>query len=319
MKFCKLLAKIFLSIVITVSITNANAEPESLPLTPKQINKLESLFKTVNSQSFDAMGDFQNPVPHEHLIWKEKPIDIILPLGKERIVHFPESVSFGYDKNSLDEKKLSIQNNNGVLYLTAKKLFTPQRVEVKCNTTGSIILMNLSAKKNVSDTPIDVILADNKNVNRNGENHTAENNFTLGAPSSFSKNPNSVDAIILTRIAAKELYAPKRLLHDPQNIFRTPMHTKKTVPLFLDGSVIAMPLASWRDGDLFVTAVLLRNQEKQSISLDPRILCGHWKTATFYPSEILAPKGSAEDSTTLFLVSNRSFVESMQICTGGLS
>jgi integrating conjugative element protein (TIGR03749 family) len=328
MKRSQLKNIIFLSAALLQSVSIAEPNPSPLPLTSNQIIKLQQL---VSQNSSDADLSLQNKTPHEHIIWKEKPLDITLPLNKERMIHFSESVSFGYNQNLLNENSLVVQNNAGVLYLTAKKSFAPQRVEVKGNASGTIILMNLSAKPIASDTPIDVLIADKDEggINSNNQNNDSasddkSNSYSISNQNKESSNflnqafpNNTVSAVTLTRFAAQQLYAPKRLLKDRGDIFRVPMHTHKTVPLILDGSVIAMPLASWRGGDLFMTAVLLRNQEKQSLTLDPRSFCGHWKTATLFPRDVLSPRGNVTDSTTVFLVSNRSFATSLQVCTRG--
>lgn len=121
----------------------------------------------------------------------------------------------------------------------------------------------------------------------------------------------TITPITLTRFAAQQLYAPERLLTPSQDIYRVPMHTKKTVDLVMDGSITAMPLASWRGGNFFVTAILLRNNLPQVLSLKPEDLCGQWQTATFFPINQLTARGTVNDSTTVFLVSRRSFVESL--------
>ena len=77
---------------------------------------------------------------------------------------------------------------------------------------------------------------------------------------------------------------------------------------------MALPLASWRGSDLFVTAVLLRNLLSQTISLDPHSLCGTWKAASFFPVAELAPRGNIKDTTTVFLVSKRPFADSLKEC-----
>lgn len=296
--FC--LAFIFLS-------SNIKAT-ESLPLTQEQISKLQHLFPS----SKDQVLNFQT-IEHEHVIWQQKPIDIILPVGKERMIGFPGTVDFGYDKTVLSDDKLSVQNNNGTLYLVAKTEFSAQRVQVRCRDSGQIILLNLSAQKNMSNIPLDIVISDE---NKADDNVTNSSDAESIDNTSEIKHIN-ITAVTLTRFAAQQLYAPKRLLVQPSSIYRVPMHTAKTVPLVLDGSVIAMPLASWRGGDLFVTAILLRNQLKQELTLDPRNLCGNWKTASFFPSSVLTTAGTESDSTTVFLVSNRPFAESMQICTRG--
>lgn len=310
--------KLFLAVLLAGTLTAKNvlADDQTLPLTPSEIAKLQHVFRASSNRDVN----FQDGPQCEHVVWQQTPIDVTLPIGKERMLSFSGQVSFGYDKNALGDNILGVQNNNGTLYLTAKSAFTTQRVEVKCSDSGQIVLLNLSAQDNASDTPLDVIMASNSASlpsptasSPASSEQSEQNNSATSSP----YTNNTVSYVELTRFAAQQLYAPKRLLIQPPNIYRTPMHTAKTVPLLLDGSVIAMPLASWRGGDLTVTAVLLRNQLHQANTLDPRTLCGSWQAATFFPQTVLAPAGQRQDSTTVFLIANRAFSDAMQTCLRG--
>jgi integrating conjugative element protein (TIGR03749 family) len=127
----------------------------------------------------------------------------------------------------------------------------------------------------------------------------------------YSTESPKISLIALTRFAVQQLYAPKRLLVTPPSIYRVPMHAYKSVDLVRDGSLMAMPLASWQGGDHVITAVLLRNQLPNPLTVRPQQLCGHWQTATIFPQATLGPRGEVTDSTTVFLVSHRSFAESL--------
>ena len=77
-----------------------------------------------------------------------------------------------------------------------------------------------------------------------------------------------------------------------------------------------MPLASWRGNDLYITALLVKHILDQPLRLDPRRLCGNWKAASFYPKTTLAAQGTPinQDTSTLFLVSDRPFMNAIQAC-----
>lgn len=279
--------------------------PQPLALSSEEIVKLNHYFPTNNFSSVQNNNDF-NPTIPAHIVWDgETPIVIILPVGKERIIHFPGQVQFGYDRSLLPSYLLQVQNNNETLYLTAYQAFPTQRVKIKLVNSGKIIYLDLSAKnQGASNIPLDVVI-------QNPEEN-------LPATQQNSEETN-ISYLTLTRFAAQQLYAPQRLITEASaDIYRTPMHTSHTVPLLLDGSVIAMPLASWRGGDLTVTAVLLRNQLQQSIDLDPRQLCGDWRAATFFPQNQLSKAGEPRDTTTVFLVSDSSFGDVMNQCEGGV-
>lgn len=303
----KLTPLLVLAFSLLLANTKILAGGSELPLSPKEISQLQHLF---SSSTKDKVSHFALTPPPEHIVWQQTPINVSLPVGKERLVNFPVAVEFGYDKNVLPDNLLRVQNNNGTLYLLAKAPFTIQRVQVRCSNEGKIILLNLSAQKEASTTPLDIVLPHASSALFSDVTHPLKQQDTETIDSTLGY-------LTLTRFAAQQLYAPKRLLTQPNTIYRTPMHTTKTVILLRDQSVLAMPLASWRRSDLTVTAVLLRNQLSQSLTLDPRNLCEEWRAATFFPHTLLAPAGQRADSTTVFLIANRSFADALASCQRG--
>ena len=201
-------------------------------LTPKNIEKIRHLFKPVQENEELEPDETHAPtshkdMPHEHVVWEQVPIDIVLPVGKERIITFPTSVQFGYDKEELGDNIFRVQNNDGVLYLKAKQTFSPQRVQVKCVDTGKIILLDVSARKGASDHPLDIVM--NATFKRSSfsfdeRNEKAENNNT---------GPYLITPVTLVRFAVQQLYSPKRLLTQPPGIYRVPMGTHKTLSFSL--------------------------------------------------------------------------------------
>ncbi len=255
-----------------------------------------------------AQAALNSPVtlPHqthdEHIVWRRAPINITLPLGKERFVTFPSEVQFGYNIQALPSSVLRVENDNRTVYLLAKQPFSTQRVEAKL-ANGDIILMDIQANKHADDDPVDIVLPQ--------ANRTSGHHHTHGLD-----NTTNINYVTLMRYAIQQLYAPKRLLKHSNTITRFPMETTHVVPLFLDGSAAAMPLASWRGGDWYVTALLIKNLLPQALPLDPRLLCGDWKAASVYPQTTLAPHGTPinRDTTTLFVISTKPFADAMQVC-----
>ena len=133
-----------------------------------------------------------------HVVWDRKPINIVLPVGQERMISFPGQVKFGYDADKLVSQILHIQNNGHTLYFLAKKAFLPQRVEVLLPAAGKIILLNLSAKRSAPTVPLDVVLKQSPS----------------NAPLVDNKQNRKINInyVTLARFATQQLYAPKRLL-----------------------------------------------------------------------------------------------------------
>ena len=234
-------------------------------------------------------------VRYEHALWEGVPIQVTVPVGEERIVKFEGPVEVHNTNSMLTSDKVSLLNNNGFLYLKAKTAFEAIRVPVTIKKTGEVVLVDLSGSASAEDTPLEIVSAHEKAVSE----------------SSGSTSPEEVNFVTLTRTAIQELYAPQRLIEPHPSIVRVPMYTAKSVALFSDGSVMGMPLASWRGGNFYVTAVLLKNTFKETQSLDPRHLSGNWLAASFYPSNAVTAAGTDQDRTTLFLISNEPFNASL--------
>lgn len=225
----------------------------------------------------------------EHVLWDKIPIPLELPLNEERLIHFPQAISI-IDNESAD--KIAVLKVQDTLYLKGKEVFQNKRLLVQLMPQGEVIILNLNVNDKAHHLkPIDILL----------ESKEDSTNATQA-----SNNPLDLNAVTLTRFAIQSLYAPLRLLVIPEGVGRVPMQTRKQISLFYGASIEARPLISWHGGSFYITAVELKNLLNKEIIVDPRQMTGNWQTATFYPTNTLAPRGK-EDTTTVFLVSDRPF------------
>ena len=233
----------------------------------------------------------------ERIIWDKHPLKITLPVDKERIISFPSPVKFWMPDKI--QSRLRTQINSNEVYLLANEAFQTQRIQIKAVDGSTFYLVDLQAKiKGASNEPIEVILKkpdhQNNRVNNDHESHAIP-----------KKSPGY---ILLTRFAAQQLYSPARLLSTPQGVHRVPVNRRIITHLIHGIKVNAKPIASWRFTSLYVTAIELKNQTQKYITLDPRMIRGHWKSATFQHVR-LHPIGSESDTSALYLISNRPFHE----------
>ncbi len=268
--------KIFLGLAFGLSLTAAYAD-----VTPGQ-------------------GLNLNPPTIEHVTWNGTPISFAVPVGQERLISFPSDVEFKNMDPSLTSDKVSITNNGGTLYIRALQPFSPIRTYVEIKSTGQVIYLDLSAQNGGDDNGVSVLTQSSANSG--------------SAPAQASSNTAPPNYISMLQYGTAQLYWPERLLNqlnqDPNynDIARTPMFTSHSVNLILGNTVLAMPEASWRDGDLYVTAVLLLNPNKQTVTFDPfNGFAGDWVAKAFYPTNYLSPQGTANDRTVVFLVSDQPF------------
>jgi len=231
----------------------------------------------------------------ERLFWDKYPLKITLSVGKERLVSFPAGVRAGIPTALAG--KLRTQINEGTIYWLANEPFKTQRIEVREITGKHIYLIDLEAKKQAGlTTPVEILPKNDEPIARHAR------------PQQRKKRRKAPGYVTLTRFAAHQLYAPKRLLKKHAGIHRVSL-VRTPIHYLLHGHFIkATPLASWQAGRLYVTAVELVNLSQESIELDPRDLRGEWRAATFQHNRLL-PAGSDADTTAVYLISDRPFQE----------
>lgn len=233
----------------------------------------------------------------ERVVWRKVPIAVPLIVGEERLVHFPDSVSVGLPPSL--NAVLRSQSINGTLYLLARQPFAPTRVLVRSETEGSIYVLDISAETH-GDEPrslpeLQILLQTGTASAHEGNDDTSPGN----------QRPAAGGYVALTRFAAQQLYAPTRLLPTQKGVVAIPVR-QEPVALVVGGAVEAVPVAAWKSGGRYVTAVKLTNRNTRPVVLDPRELRGSWLAATFQHNRLLAA-GSDADSTAVYLVSERPF------------
>ncbi|CDZ76685.1 integrating conjugative element protein, family [Legionella massiliensis] len=237
-----------------------------------------------------ALTQLSHALASEHLVWEKVPLAIELPINQERLVQFPQPIKIIDQQLNANLEVLKVKDS---LYLKAKEPFKDSRLIAQLLPEGEVIILNLKADEAAKNTTPIEILIDNPKL-------------------SPSQNINQYEynAIQLTRFAIQALYSPERVREIPEGIYRTPMQTNKIIPLFYEASVEARPLASWRGGNLYVTAVELKNLLNKPLQLHFSKIIGQWQTASFFPKSTL-PERNQHESTTLFVVSDKPFVEAL--------
>jgi len=249
----------------------------------------------------------------ERVVWDKRPIAVHIQRNQERIIHFPSDVRY-WLPDSL-KRKVSVVAANGVLYIRATGSFPVTRIRVQSLVDQTIYLLDVTTSdtKSISDELV-VVRPDTV------INHAKDQTLT------YLKTARQTEdwRVRLTRYAAQQLYAPERLLHGDNQIKRIPIDTQQPVPLVRGQRIEAQPVVAWQGGGFTVTAIKLRNITEQRLHLvlanstKPNTidlayaLRGHWLTAVTQ-HDFLGAEGKETDTTTLYLVSDRPFIESLGV------
>lgn len=235
----------------------------------------------------------QDEALNERLVWDKAPLQIALGIGPafERSITFPAQMHIGVPPEVAS--LLRVQTVGRTTYVTALGPFARTRVVAEDRASGSVVLLDLTASADTTSTqPVTIVTAAGSPPQGHDTNSSAEN-----AP---------VDIVTLTRFAAQQMYAPRRLAPAHPAIRRVAVDTRANEDLYAGGGVRATPSAQWRGDGHYVTAVVLRNLREQPMELDPRQVRGQWRAITFQHGR-LHRFGSETDTTVVYLVCERPF------------
>lgn len=231
----------------------------------------------------------------ELMHWERLPLAVPLVIGQERVVFVYEDVRVGLP--STLSGKLRVQSTGGTLYLRASEAIAPTRLQLQSVATGEIILLDIAATP--GEQPLEPV-----RILQN-----AQPQATDGEPSTAPVAKRTPIPVALTRYAAQSLYAPLRTVESLPGVRRVPLKQRTALPTLLPSeNLSSIPIAAWRLGDYWVTAVKLRNRGSATVQLDPRRLQAQLFAASFQHA-FLGPVGSAEDTTVAYLITSGAGLE----------
>lgn len=249
------------------------------------------------------------------LHWDREPLPIDLPVGTERVIVLDRSVRVGLPKAIADPDILRVQSAGGAIYLKAYEPFDTQRVRIQDVETNQVVLFDLTAKvSGASDEKIKVVIPESGPLA-----DEAASSSESGAGEDTQLAVGTPVPVVMTRFAAQSLYSPARLIKPVPGLNRVAMRLPDSLTSLLPAlPVSAVPVAAWQLDSWTVTAVTLSNRDpSRSFELDPRWLQGDLHSAVFmHPT--LGRRGSVEDTTTVFIVTNgQSLAQALPLSQGG--
>ena len=227
-----------------------------------------------------------------------------LVVGQERVVFIERNVRIGVPAGVGEQ--LRVQSAGGAIYLRANAPIAPTRLQLQDVESGALILLDIAAEPAKAGQPalepVRIVESDVPTT-RYGEpaKPAATTDDDEQRTAVTAKRATPV-AVVLTRYAAQNLYAPLRTVELVPGIGRVNLRrTLELSTLLPTLPVRAQALAAWRLEDQWVTAVKLTNTSGRWLDLDPRALQGDFLAATFqHPT--LGPAGRAADTTVAYLV-----------------
>ncbi|HEN8704426.1 TPA: TIGR03749 family integrating conjugative element protein [Pseudomonas putida] len=218
--------------------------------------------------------------------WDRLPLAVPLTVGQERVLMLDEDVRVGVPGTIAG--KLRVQSVGGTVYLRAAEALPPTRLQLQSVKSGDIILIDIEALEGSEALePVKIV----------AQVSTTDVDAAKEAAPAATPIP-----VVLTRYAAQNLYAPLRTVAPLPGVRRVPLSDSAAFSMLLPTERVSIkPLAAWRLGDYWVTAVKIVNRGPSKVALDPRHLQATLYAATFQHPD-LGLTGTPEDTTVAYLV-----------------
>ena len=228
-----------------------------------------------------------------------------LPLDQERLVTLPAPAALHVPSDMAQVAR--IEAIDRTLYITALKPFTPIRIVAELIDSGQQIPFDLVAGDDTADPLSELeVCVDDPNAPSASQVAESDGEDADGA-SAAPMQQAQIDMVDLTRHAARQLYAPRRLAWATPGVSQVAVATDPAPGLIRGADVEAVPMGQWRGGSLYVTAVRITNKSRYPLELPLEDFRGQWLAVTAQHGRI-GPAGSETDTTAVYLVCSRPFI-----------
>lgn len=240
--------------------------------------------------------------PAERTVFAREPVRVNLTVGQERLVTLPSDALLHVPSDISAVAR--IESIGGTIYVTALVPFVPIRIVAELVDSGQQIPMDLVA---VADKPARVTSAKGELQVSVIEPGSVPNPSARSADEVTSAAAGAgIDMVQLTRHAARQLYAPRRLANAAPGVMQVAVSSDPVPALLRGANVDAAPVGQWKGGALYVTAVRVTNKSRFALEVPLESVRGRWIAATAQHGR-LGPAGSDTDTTAIYLVCERSF------------
>jgi integrating conjugative element protein (TIGR03749 family) len=241
----------------------------------------------------------------ERVVFARLPVRVGLSVGQERLVTLPGPVALHVPADI--DTVARIESIDRTLYVTALVPFTPLRIVAELIDGGQQIPLDLVAKAGPAQglTELEVFLPAGRGGKGSGQAVASGAGRDDAAATEEPAVP-AANMVELTRFASRMLYAPRRLAQGMTGVQQVALSAKDAPGLVPGARVQATPMAQWRSGDLYVTAVRVTNRSATPLELPLENLRGRWVAVTAQHGRIGAA-GTETDTTALYLICDRAF------------
>lgn len=245
----------------------------------------------------------------ERAVFRNAPVQVNLQVGQERLITLPAPAALSVPNDMEHVARMEIIGPT--LYVTALTPFHRIRIVAELIDSGQQIPMDFVAGAGAQGQLAELEVSVLTNAGQRGADAGADAGAAAGSAEDAAPAQPSVDMVQLTRHAAQQLYAPRRLAWATPGVHQVEVLLAPVPALIRGVQADVAPLGQWKSGPLYVTAVRVTNRSQFPMEIPLEQLRGRWLAATPQHGRI-GPAGSDTDTTAIYLVCDRPFAACLQ-------
>lgn len=246
----------------------------------------------------------------ETIIWKNAPISIAIPVGKERTTSFPVPIDAYIPTDIADVAHATI-TKDGSIFWKADTEFEKYRVMIEDLTGNSQWIVDLSASRDAPSHPLKII-DDQHHSTATTIDPNEDKNSDFRSSAGSDPILNTIDEVELIRLMARQFYGPERLSNLPPNVSGSKIQPKP-VKIHFDTNIKTVIRGRWQTssllGTLYGTAIEVTNISELAITPDPNDLIATPLTMGVQNTYLDSAGKYPDDLTYWYIVTDRSLEE----------
>lgn len=309
-----------LALALALALAAARAAPPENP-PPPAAEALAAAVAPRPSPAETAGPAAEPPGRAVRVPWQNDPIAATLKVGVERRIDFPEPIADLDVPQELERQSRIVLSPTGQLHWTARVPFEPARV-LATSVGGTLYQLDVGARPDGAAPPplaiTDPVLEAAAAAKANAPDERARRERAAGAllpdflkGEAAAGRAGGADYAALARFALAHYAGPARLIPklEASRVKVAPVSARAW--LRVQAAYLAVwPLAQWKVGERYVTAVGAYNRSPREAPFDPRALRGDLRfAAALHP--ILGPAGGGHSGTVWAVVTDRPFNEAV--------
>ncbi|HDS1208458.1 TPA: DUF3438 family protein [Shewanella algae] len=241
----------------------------------------------------------------EHVKWRQgEEISLLLGVGIERKVVFPEIVRFAYKPKYKEFFSKSMIDRN--FYIKPMKEFSNEKLVFQGISSGRFYIVETSVTGDSGRVDQDLVVHIPDSEAHDGLDD--DSRPELPNTAEFNGRDREINPVDLVQYASQSLYSKSEVyIENLPGVKRVALKSRELPHIYRGGSLKGELLAGWSAGGLFVTAIKLTNVSSTEVYFEPCRLRGDFYSVTAQFNKVYPYSNPNKNFTVAYVVTEVPF------------